>query len=53
VEGLEWSYDPERASLARQVKDDDLDKKGLPGPPCWGLGVRLITPLRKKILLQK
>jgi len=48
VEGLEWSYDPEsyagisittdRASHARQVKGDDVDKKGLPGPPGWELG---------------
>jgi len=27
---------------------DDQDKTGYPGPPCWGLGVRLKTPPRKK-----
>jgi len=58
VEGLEWSYDPEsyaggsvttgRASHDRQVKGDDVDKKGFPGSPGWGLGVRLTTPHRKK-----
>jgi hypothetical protein len=37
-----------RASHARQVKGDDADKKGYPGPPGWGLGVRLTTPRRKK-----
>jgi len=59
VEGLEWSHDPEsyagisvttdRASHARQVKGDDVDNKGFPGPPGWGLGVRLTkTPRGKK-----
>jgi hypothetical protein len=28
------------ASCARQVKGDDPDKKGYPGPPGWGLCVR-------------
>jgi hypothetical protein len=51
-----WSNDPEnyagsRASHARQVKGDDPDPKGYPGPPGWGLGVRLTTPPRKKVLL--
>jgi hypothetical protein len=41
-----------RASHARQVKGDDLDKKGYPGHPGWGLGVRLTTPPHKKILLR-
>jgi hypothetical protein len=31
----------------------DPDKKGYSGPPGWGLGVRLTTPSRKKILLRK
>jgi hypothetical protein len=43
---------PGRASHARQVKGDDTDKKGYPGPPGWGLGVRLTTPPREKILLR-
>jgi len=37
-----------RATLAGQVKGDDPDKKGYPGPPGWGLGVRLTTSPRKK-----
>jgi len=28
---------------ARQVKGDDPDKKGYPGPPGWGFGVELTT----------
>jgi hypothetical protein len=37
-----------RVSHAKQVKDDDPDKKGYAGPPGWGLGVRFTTPRRKK-----
>ena len=58
MEGFAWSIDPEsyafgseatgRTSHARQVKGDDPDKKGYPGPPGWGLGVELITPPHKK-----
>jgi hypothetical protein len=40
-----------RASHARQVKDDDPDRKGYPGFPAWGLGVG-ITSLHKKTLLR-
>jgi hypothetical protein len=41
------------ASHASQVKGDDPDKKGYPGPPGWGMGVRLITsPLKKYISLE-
>jgi hypothetical protein len=36
------------ASHAKQVKGDDPDKKGYPGPPGWGLGVTLTTPPVKK-----
>ena len=35
------------ASRARQVKGVDPDKKGYPGPPGWGLGVRLTVSPRK------
>jgi hypothetical protein len=54
VVGLVWSNDPTsytggsvatgRVSHARQVKGDDPDKKGCPGPPGWGLGVGQISP---------
>ena len=47
VVGLVWSHDPESyagGSHARQVKGDDPDKKGYPGPPGWGFGVGLTTP---------
>jgi hypothetical protein len=37
-----------RASHVGQVEGDDPDSKGYPGPPGWGLGVRLTTPPRKK-----
>ena len=43
------AYATGRVSHARQVKGDDLDKKGYPGPPGWGLGVRLTTSPCKKI----
>jgi hypothetical protein len=48
--GLTWSCDSEsyasgnvangRVSHAGQIKGHDPDKKGYPGPPGWGLGVR-------------
>jgi len=37
------AYATSRASHARQVKSDDPDKKGYPGPPGWGLGTGLTT----------
>jgi hypothetical protein len=59
VVGLAWSYDPEsyaggnvadgRVSHAGQVKGDDPDKKGYPGPTGWELGVRLTAPPHKKL----
>ena len=42
------AYATGRASHARQVKGDDPDKKGYPGPPGWGLGMRLTTSPGKK-----
>jgi hypothetical protein len=45
---LAIAYVTGRISHARQVKGDDPDEKGYPGPPGWGLGVRLTTPLHKK-----
>jgi hypothetical protein len=49
---LAVAYAAGRASHARQVKVDDPDKKGYPGPPGWGLTVSLTTPPRKKVLLR-
>jgi hypothetical protein len=37
----------------RQVKGDDSDKKGYPGPPGWGFGVGLTTPHSKKLIVTK
>jgi hypothetical protein len=48
---LAVSYATGRASHARQVKGDDPDKKGYPGPPGWGFGVGLTTPNSKKKLI--
>ena len=59
--GLAWSKDPGNyagssvtggAIHARQVKGDDPDGKGYPGPPGWGLDVRLTAP-HKKLMLRK
>jgi hypothetical protein len=50
---LAVAYATGRASHARQVKGDDPDKKGYPGPPGWVLGVRLTTPPRKKNTVTK
>ena len=41
-----------RVSQAKHVKGDDPDKKGCPGPPGWGLGVRLTTPSSNTYLLR-
>jgi hypothetical protein len=63
VVGLAWSYDPEsyagssiatgRVSHAGQVKGDEPDKKGYPGPPGWGLGMELTIPPHKKSFVEK
>jgi hypothetical protein len=50
---LAVAYATGRASHARQVKGDDSDRKGYPGPPGWGFGVRLTTPRSKKLIVTK
>jgi hypothetical protein len=46
-------YATGRVSHARQVKGDNPDKKGYPGPPGWEFGVGLTTPHSKKIIVTK
>jgi hypothetical protein len=46
-------YATGRASHARQVKGDDPDKKGYPGPQGWGFDVGLTTTHSKNLLLRK
>jgi len=41
------------ASCVRQVIGDDPDKKGYPGPPGWGLGVRLTVSPRKTCICRE
>jgi len=50
---LALAYATGRASHARQVKGDDPDKKGQPGPPGWGFGVGLTTLYSKKLTVTK
>jgi hypothetical protein len=50
---LAVTYATGRASHARQVKGDDPDKKGYPGPTGRGFGVGLTTPHSKNLLLRK
>jgi hypothetical protein len=47
---LAVAYATGRAFHARQVKSDDPDKKGYPGPPGCGFGVGLTTPHSTKNL---
>ena len=41
------------ATLAGQVVGDGPDERGYPGPTGWGLGVRLSTSPRKKLIVTK
>jgi hypothetical protein len=50
---LAVAYATGRTFHARQVKGDDSDKKGYPGPPGWGFGVGLRTPHSNKIRIVK
>jgi hypothetical protein len=50
---LAVAYATRRASHARQVKGDDPDKKGYPGPPGKGFGVEPTNPHSKNLLLRK
>ena len=50
---LAVAYATGRASQARQVKGDDPDKKGYPGPPGWAFGVGLTRPHSKKLIVTK
>jgi len=49
---LEVAYATGRASNARQVKGDDPNEKGYPGPSGWGLCVGLTTPHRNNNLFR-
>jgi hypothetical protein len=50
---LAVAYATGRVSHARQVKGDDSDKKGYPGPPVWEFGMGLTTPHIKKRIVTK
>jgi hypothetical protein len=50
---LAVAYATGRASHARQVKGDDPDKKGYPGPPGWRFGVGLTTSHSKRLIVMK
>ena len=50
---LAVAYATGRGSHARQVKGDDPDKKGYPGPPGWGFCMGLTTPHSKKLIVTK
>jgi hypothetical protein len=50
---LAVAYATGRASHARQVKGDEPDKKGYPGPPGWGFGMGITTPHSEKLIITK
>jgi len=41
-------FDNHNFTITKQINGDDPDKKGYPGPPDWGLGVRLTAPSGRK-----
>jgi len=42
-----------RATLAGQVEGDGPVERVYPGPPGWGLGVRLTSSCKKKLIVTK
>jgi hypothetical protein len=48
---LAVAYATGRAFHAKQVKGDDPDKKGYPGPPGWEIGLGLTNPHSKKLII--
>jgi hypothetical protein len=50
---LAVAYATGRAPHARQVKGDDPDKKGYPGPAGWVFGVGRTIPHSKKLIVTK
>jgi hypothetical protein len=50
---LAVAYATGRVSHTRQVKGDDPDKKGYPGPPGWEFSVGLTIPHSKKLIVTK
>jgi len=61
VVGLAFSNDSEsyaggslatgRACRARQIKGDNPNNKGYPGPPVWWVSVEVTTPSHRKYVL--
>jgi len=43
---VDGSVATDRACHARQIKSDDIGKKGFPVPPFWGMGVGLTSPYK-------
>jgi hypothetical protein len=50
---LAVAYATGRASHAIQVKGDDPEQKGYPGPPGWRFGMGLTPPHSKKLTVTK
>jgi len=47
------SIAPDKAYHAGQVKGDDPDEMGYPGPPGWGLCLRIPNSPHKKVHVEK